>query len=109
VVLTAAWLAKSISRPVAQLTAASQRMAAGELTQDLPARGDDEIADMARSFNRMAAEVRTAHGSLEEQVRQRTAELSREMSERRGRTRGGAASRGESQPGQEPVPRQREP
>lgn len=55
--------------PVRIAAAASEKLAAGELEERLPVKGDDELATLARSFNRMAE-------SLQTQIR-RLAELSR--------------------------------
>lgn len=41
-----------------------------------PVSGNDEISILARSFNSLAGRLRALHGSLEQQVRQRTQELS---------------------------------
>lgn len=45
----------------------------------VPVRGDDEIGVLARSFNALAARLRALHESLEDRVRQRTAELARQQ------------------------------
>ncbi|QEO08583.1 MtrAB system histidine kinase MtrB [Protaetiibacter larvae] len=55
--------------PVRIAADASEKLAAGELEERLPVRGDDELATLARSFNRMA-------DSLQRQIRQ-LADLSR--------------------------------
>ncbi|HWH98603.1 MAG TPA: MtrAB system histidine kinase MtrB [Pseudolysinimonas sp.] len=55
--------------PVRVAAEASEKLAAGELEERLPVGGDDELATLARSFNRMAE-------SLQRQIRQ-LADLSR--------------------------------
>jgi two-component system sensor histidine kinase MtrB len=55
--------------PVRVAAEASEKLAAGELEERLPEGGDDELATLARSFNRMAE-------SLQRQIRQ-LADLSR--------------------------------
>lgn len=55
--------------PVQVAAATSEKLAAGELEERLPVRGEDELATLARSFNRMA-------DSLQRQIRQ-LADLSR--------------------------------
>jgi signal transduction histidine kinase len=45
----------------------------------VPDRAEDEIGMLARSFNAMAARLRDLYDSLEERVRQRTAEVQREQ------------------------------
>jgi two-component system sensor histidine kinase MtrB len=55
--------------PVRVAAETSEKLAAGQLEERLPERGDDELATLARSFNRMA-------DSLQRQIRQ-LADLSR--------------------------------
>jgi PAS domain S-box-containing protein len=51
-------LSKSIVGPVAQLTAATTKIAAGELDTAVPVRSADEIGMLAAGFNRMAERIR---------------------------------------------------
>jgi NtrC-family two-component system sensor histidine kinase KinB len=51
-------LSKAIIGPVAQLTAATTRMAAGELDTAVPVHSEDEIGTLAVGFNRMAERIR---------------------------------------------------
>jgi two-component system, NtrC family, sensor histidine kinase KinB len=52
-------LSRAIVRPVAQLTAATVRLASGDLeTPPVPVRSADEIGTLAVSFNRMADRIR---------------------------------------------------
>ena len=57
-------LAFQISRitvdPVKKLTSASKDMAEGNLTQEIVATSRDEVGDLARAFNRMAAKLKEA-------------------------------------------------
>ena len=55
------WLARSITKPVAQLTRATEAMAHGDYGQTIPVKGDDEIARLGRAFNTMSQEVDKAH------------------------------------------------
>jgi two-component system NtrC family sensor kinase len=66
-----------VYRPVRELMAGMRRVAAGELEYRLPVHRDDELGDLAASFNKMAAEVGGVHATIEEQVRRKTAELER--------------------------------
>ena len=53
-----AWVvSRRIVRPVTALSDASRALARGELARRVPVTGSDEIADLARSFNAMAAEL----------------------------------------------------
>ena len=68
-------LGRRITAPVQSLTAAADAMAAGDVSQRVAPRGDDEFARLARSFNSMADEVQRSRDTLEDQVAQRTREL----------------------------------
>ncbi|GAA1369834.1 sensor histidine kinase [Catellatospora chokoriensis] len=51
----ASWLlSRRVLRPIGALTAASAQVGDGRLTERVPVRGHDELAGLARSFNRMA-------------------------------------------------------
>lgn len=52
-------VSRRLLRPVAALTNAARRMEGGDLAQRVDVRGDDELADLARSFNAMADAVAT--------------------------------------------------
>ena len=66
-----------VHRPVRELTAGMRRVAAGDLEYRLPVRRDDELGDLAKSFNKMTVEVGGVQSKIEEQVRRKTAELER--------------------------------
>ena len=66
-----------VHRPVRELIAGMHRAAAGDLEYRLPVRRDDELGDLAATFNKMAAEVGGVQAKIEEQVRRKTAELER--------------------------------
>lgn len=55
---TALVLARRITRPLAQLSLATQRVGKGETPELLPETGPQELAAVARSFNHMVREVR---------------------------------------------------
>lgn len=57
-------LSSRMSRPLAQLTAASNRMAEGDLTSRAPVARGDEVGHLADSFNAMAERVEATVGSL---------------------------------------------
>jgi methyl-accepting chemotaxis protein len=53
------WLARRISRPLADLAAAADAIAAGDLTQrNLTSNGNDEVTDLVKSFSTMTVNLR---------------------------------------------------
>ncbi|MBA3488193.1 MAG: diguanylate cyclase [Longispora sp.] len=57
--VAAAWsLARSTTRPLAELAHAADRVADGDLDTRVPVRGRDEIGRLATTFNRMTYEMR---------------------------------------------------
>jgi signal transduction histidine kinase/CheY-like chemotaxis protein len=80
--LVAGWLARSVARPVEQLAAAAQAVAAGEKSVRSGVRRRDEIGHLAAAFDHMVAELDHARrvldenrAALEELVADRTREL----------------------------------
>ena len=51
------WLARSTTRPLAELGAAADRVAGGDLGARVPVRGSDEVGRLAATFNRMTRET----------------------------------------------------
>ena len=75
-------MSRVIVRPVTKLTEAATRLASGDLTRRVEfKRSGDELAELARSFNVMADQIREKTFNLERLVHARTDELreSREM------------------------------
>jgi two-component system NtrC family sensor kinase len=66
-----------VYRPVKELTDGTRRVAGGDLRYRLRVRSDDELGDLAASFNCMTAEVANVQSEIEERVRQKTEELGR--------------------------------
>jgi signal transduction histidine kinase len=56
-VLLSAWIARSIVRPLARMTRASEEMARGHYQQRIESKRRDEVGRLAAAFNAMAAEV----------------------------------------------------
>jgi signal transduction histidine kinase/CheY-like chemotaxis protein len=82
-VLIAILLVRLIVDPMKQLVHATRRIAQGDLDIILPARGRDEIGDLAKAFNRMTLNLRESRQALERnntelerKVEERTQELS---------------------------------
>ena len=68
-------LARSISRPVHELTAATQEVASGQLGRQVTVRSDDELGHLAQSFNRMSSDLLRAS----QQRQQMTADVAHEL------------------------------
>jgi two-component system NtrC family sensor kinase len=52
------WLSRRlVGRPVEDLTAGTRRVAAGDLTTTIPVTGRNELAELARAFNAMTAQL----------------------------------------------------
>jgi two-component system NtrC family sensor kinase len=66
-----------VYRPVHELILGTHRVADGDLAYRLPVRSEDELGDLAASFNKMTEEVASEQAHIEEQVRRKTAELER--------------------------------
>jgi signal transduction histidine kinase len=73
--LAAWWGSRRLTAPLVGVTRAAEAIAAGDLTQRVPAGRDDELGRLARSFNTMAEQVSRSHHHLEAQVAQRTKAL----------------------------------
>lgn len=54
-------LARTLTRPLRALTEATEKMAGGELNQQVTVNSTDEIGELADSFNRMSREVARAN------------------------------------------------
>jgi signal transduction histidine kinase len=68
-------LFRSIVAPLRRLTVASQAIAEGDLTVRAPVQGQDEVAQLASAFNRMAGSLAGA----EEARRNQTADVAHEL------------------------------
>jgi two-component system NtrC family sensor kinase len=83
-IVSAVFVNRAVRRPVARLHEETRRIAEGNLESRLPITGRDELAELARSFNRMADDLLTARRELdqwshrlEEKVIEKTDELQR--------------------------------
>ncbi len=68
-------LGQRLANPIVNLTKMAQQVAAGNLEAQAVADTQDETGQLAQAFNSMTTRLRTLIGSLEEQVKARTAEL----------------------------------
>lgn len=72
---------RSVLHPIQTLTAATERISAGDLETSIPTSGKDELGILARSFDKMReqlrnsiAEIRLWNEELEQRVQERTAQ-----------------------------------
>ncbi|HSG44216.1 MAG TPA: GAF domain-containing protein [Anaerolineales bacterium] len=66
---------RSIAGPVKELINTFQKIEAGDLNQRVPVTGTDELATVAIHFNRMVSRLDRLQSTLEEQVAERTKQL----------------------------------
>jgi len=69
------FLARSVTRPVRDLTAAAHAMSEGQLGQQLPVRSRDELGQLTAAFNRMSADLQRSN----ELRRQMTADIAHDL------------------------------
>ncbi len=82
-VLLGLFISTSISKPVTKLRDAATAIGKGNLDTQIETKSNDEIGELAASFNDMASKLKESqlklkesHKQLEEKVKERTAELS---------------------------------
>jgi two-component system sensor histidine kinase BaeS len=68
-------LSRTLTRPIRELTAATQAIAAGDLSLQVPVRSRDELGKLAGSFNRMSSELARSSNLR----RQMTADIAHEL------------------------------
>jgi two-component system phosphate regulon sensor histidine kinase PhoR len=61
------WRARALSWPVLELARAAKGIAGGDLSKQVSVRGEDEIAQLAATFNTMAAELRQKLAAVNEE------------------------------------------
>jgi signal transduction histidine kinase len=79
-------LRRQVAEPMHALVRATDRVAAGDFTDSVPAQRDDEIGALARSFNAMAREIRARESALSERnarLAELNLQLEAELEERR--------------------------
>ncbi len=74
-------LVRRITAPIENLTEISKSMSAGDLDVRADITSDDEIAELADSFNQMAADLKEYSAGLEKKVEERTLELQKAFNE----------------------------
>ena len=79
-VLLALVVSRSLTRPIQELVATTQEIAAGKLDTDIPVRGgSDEIAVLSSALEGMRVDLKRLYTGLEEQVEERTRELTKAL------------------------------
>jgi len=73
--LLALWLASRMSRPLARLAHASERVAQGDLTARVAATSNDDVGRLSRQFNAMVDQLNQSYAELERKVAEKTAAL----------------------------------
>ncbi|HWC29589.1 MAG TPA: HAMP domain-containing sensor histidine kinase [Dehalococcoidia bacterium] len=63
-VLAASLLMRGVTRPLREMTVASEEMAQGRYDQQIPERGGEEVRRLGRAFNDMARQVSRSHRTL---------------------------------------------
>ncbi len=69
-------MARTLSRPIREVTKAAATLASGDLSQRVPVRGDDEIAHLADTFNLMSSRMQALVSRLSHERSRMTAVLS---------------------------------
>lgn len=77
------WVSRSITRPLGELREYLARGAAGDLSSRMTVRSGDEVGQVAGYLNQFMAELESYRADLEGLVAARTADLEREIEERR--------------------------
>ncbi len=74
-IIAAVWLSRHLIAPLRQLTAASEAMAQGDLSQRVQVHSGDEVGELGVAFNKMAGDLQAA----ELQRQQMTADIAHEL------------------------------
>lgn len=74
-ILLGALLARSLTRTLRELTAATHKVAKGDLEQQVPIRSKDELGELATSFNQMSSDLAKSRDLR----RQMTADIAHEL------------------------------
>ncbi len=73
--LLGAFLSRSLTRPIRELTKATHAVSEGDLSQQVPVRSKDELGELAQAFNRMSAELSRSVNTR----KQMTADIAHEL------------------------------
>mgnify|MGYP001817989894 CR=1 FL=1 len=81
-ILVSALVQRMIYRPLDDLRSGAEQMASGDLDREIPVRSDDELGQLAESFNSMMGALRQSRGELQEwgqTLEQKVEEATREL------------------------------
>jgi signal transduction histidine kinase len=70
-----------VLKPLAALSAGADRIGRGDLAYRISLSAEDELQDLAKTFNVMAARLEESHTGLEDNIRERTSQLQSAMAE----------------------------
>ena len=82
-VLAGMFLARRMTGPIQTLQAGASRIGSGDLSHRISVKTGDELEALADQFNEMTKRLQESYAGLEQKVAQRTAELSKSLSELR--------------------------
>ena len=82
-VLAGIFLARRMTGPIQTLQAGASRIGSGDLSHRISVKTGDELEALADQFNEMTKRLQESYAGLEQKVVQRTAELSKSLSELR--------------------------
>ena len=68
-------LSRTLTRPIRELTRATHAVSEGDLSQQVPVRSNDELGELAQSFNRMSSELSRSVNAR----KQMTADIAHEL------------------------------
>jgi signal transduction histidine kinase len=74
-VLSAGYLAGQLTKPIVALTRGAEALGEGDLATRISVRTGDELEQLARQFNHMAAGLQDLYANLEEKVAAKTVDL----------------------------------
>ena len=74
-IATSVLLARNLVRPIESIQVAAAKIGSGGLDQRIGISSRDELGALAEEFNRMAERLQESHAGLEQQVQDRTLEL----------------------------------
>jgi signal transduction histidine kinase len=73
--LLGVFLSRTLTRPIRELTRATQAVSKGDLSQQVPIRSNDELGELGKAFNKMSAELSRSVNAR----KQMTADIAHEL------------------------------